>query len=121
MHALSIMQPWAWLIANGHKDVENRIWSTKFRGEFLIHAGKRFDLDGYHAVKTLIAVYKLPIVLPEKFELGGIVGQAEVHGCVTDHDSHWFFGPYGFLIRNAKPLPFIPMRGKLQFFQTEKQ
>lgn len=26
MKALSIRQPWAWLIANGHKDIENRTW-----------------------------------------------------------------------------------------------
>ena len=30
--ALSIQQPWAWFIVNGYKDVENRTWSTKFRG-----------------------------------------------------------------------------------------
>jgi hypothetical protein len=36
--ALSIRQPWAWLIANGHKDIENRSWNTNYRGAFLIHA-----------------------------------------------------------------------------------
>jgi len=41
--ALSIWQPWAWLIANGYKDIENRTWWTKFRGPFLIHASKRMD------------------------------------------------------------------------------
>ncbi len=37
---LSIRQPWAWLIVNGYKDIENRTWSTRFRGKVLIHAGK---------------------------------------------------------------------------------
>ena len=32
MKALSIQQPWAWLIAHGKKDVENRTWATAFRG-----------------------------------------------------------------------------------------
>lgn len=29
---LSIQQPWAWAIAAGHKRVENRSWSTRYRG-----------------------------------------------------------------------------------------
>ena len=31
MKAISIRQPWAWLVVNGHKDVENRTWRTKHR------------------------------------------------------------------------------------------
>lgn len=40
MKALSIRQPWAWLIVHGGKDIENRSWHTKFRGRFLVHAAK---------------------------------------------------------------------------------
>lgn len=40
MLALSIRQPWAWLIINGGKDIENRDWPTKFRSRILVHAGK---------------------------------------------------------------------------------
>lgn len=37
--ALSIRQPGAWLIVNGHKDIENRDWpTTNFRGRLLVHA-----------------------------------------------------------------------------------
>ncbi len=59
MKALSIRQPWAWLIANGYKDIENRSWRTNFRGEFLIHAGKKFDSAGWRwaAAETNIASY----------------------------------------------------------------
>ena len=41
--ALSIRQPWAWLVVHGYKDVENRSWSTGFRGRVLIHAGGILD------------------------------------------------------------------------------
>ena len=37
MKAISIRQPWAWLIVHGYQDVENRTWSTKHRGPILIH------------------------------------------------------------------------------------
>ncbi len=39
MKALSVRQPWAWLIVNGYKDVENRDWNTKLRGQIWIHTG----------------------------------------------------------------------------------
>lgn len=40
MKALTIIQPWATLIASGHKVNETRSWKTNYRGEILIHAGK---------------------------------------------------------------------------------
>jgi ASCH domain len=40
---ISILQPYAWLIVNGHKDIENRGWPTRFRGRILIHAGKKYS------------------------------------------------------------------------------
>jgi hypothetical protein len=39
LKAISIRQPWAWLIVNGYKDVENRIWAANVRGRVLIHVG----------------------------------------------------------------------------------
>lgn len=35
---LSVQNPWAYLIAYGVKDIENRGWSTPYRGKILIHA-----------------------------------------------------------------------------------
>jgi ASCH domain len=46
MKAPSIRQRWAWLIVNGHKDIENRAWPTKFRGRVLIHASKGMTRGG---------------------------------------------------------------------------
>ena len=46
LKALSIRQPWAWLIVNGFKDVENRNWRTHWRGRLLIHASKGMTLAG---------------------------------------------------------------------------
>lgn len=45
MKTLSIKNPWGYLIAYGVKDVENRTWETKFRGEFLIHVSGKDELD----------------------------------------------------------------------------
>ncbi len=40
MKALSIRQPWASLVAAGHKTVECRSWKTKYRGPLLICSSK---------------------------------------------------------------------------------
>lgn len=40
MKALTICQPYAELIARGEKLIENRAWSTPYRGLLAIHAGK---------------------------------------------------------------------------------
>jgi hypothetical protein len=40
MKALSLIQPWATLIAIGAKRIETRSWSTEYRGPIAIHASK---------------------------------------------------------------------------------
>jgi hypothetical protein len=49
MQVLSVRQPWAWAIARGHKNVENRTWDTTYRGLLTIHASLRMDPE---SVKT---------------------------------------------------------------------
>lgn len=134
--ALSIMQPWAWLIVNGYKAVENRDWKPwnkglKYRGPIAIHAGKTFDRDpladlreGRHPVTGA----DLPIAPSPTLEglyagrlNGGIVGIGEVVDCITrDDDNEWFVGPYAFVIRNAQAVDFIPVKGALGFFDWRK-
>ena len=43
VRALTLRQPWATLVAEHGKDVENRTWPTRWRGTLLIHAGQGFD------------------------------------------------------------------------------
>jgi len=53
INALTISQPYASLIADGKKWVENRTWGTHYRGLLAIHAGKgsqyltRTQLENY--------------------------------------------------------------------------
>jgi len=116
MKALSILQPWAWLIANGYKDIGNRSWQTQFRGRFLIHASKTFDAGGYAWAKRTFP--HIPMPEPCEFDLGGIVGEARLIDCVADHPSPWFEGPYGFVLADAKPLEFLRCPERLHFFDV---
>ncbi len=102
--ALSIKQPYPHHIFHDGKDVENRDWPTKGRGWIIVHAG--------------VSKSELDMDLPREASLprGGIVGMACIVDCVTTMDSPWFFGKYGFVLRDAFPLPLVPCRGMLGFF-----
>ncbi len=113
--ALSVQQPWAWLIVHGYKPVENRDWATKVRGTVGIHAGKTFDREGYQFVRATMPDIPMPNI--GEFPMGGIVGRAVLTDCVTQHDSRFFSGDFGFVFTNPEPLDLIPCRGMLGFFR----
>ncbi len=51
MKAITIKQPWAWAITRrattyAGKDIENRTWTTPYRGLLAIHAGRTWDHAG---------------------------------------------------------------------------
>lgn len=117
MIALSIRQPWAWLILNAGKDIENRDWWTGRRGRVLIHAGKGMTRDEYEDAEFFAAVCS-PVELPpfEALLRGGVVGSVEIVDCVRASPSKWFAGKYGFVLRDPVILPFRPFRGALGFF-----
>lgn len=128
LKALSINQPWAWCITLGFKGVENRDWDTRFRGWFLIHAGKRFDADGHDWIREEFPHIPLPDrALFEREMMGGIVGKARLVNSIhisqkhlmTDWDRPWFFGQYGFVLDSASPAPLVPCKGALGFFTPD--
>jgi hypothetical protein len=119
MKALSIRQPWAWLIAEGYKDIENRSWTTNFRGRIYIHAGKRFDDNALYWLreKGIGPIEELALhsrELPRE----AIIGEVDIMDRVTSSTSPWFIGPYGFVLANpVKYESFIPCKGRLGFFE----
>jgi hypothetical protein len=117
--ALSIQQPWAWLIVRGFKPVENRTWPTQYRGPLLIHAGQKFDHDGAAWVRERFPDVPLPGVT--SYERGGIVGRVRLATCVPFHASDWFVGPWGFVLADPEPLPFVACRGMLGLFSVDVQ
>jgi len=122
---LTIRQPWAWLILNAGKDVENRSWPTKFTGRFLIHAASGMTKIEYdEAVKFafFIAGHSIPIPNPNELERGGIVGSVELDYCrVVDRMlTLWATGPFCFALKEPRKLPFTPCKGSLGFWKFKK-
>jgi hypothetical protein len=123
--ALSVRQPWASLILQAGKDIENRGWSTKFRGRILIHAAKgmtqaewRDAVQFAHWGAPRLTQDSLQGFDFDELQRGGIVGSVEIVDCVTFSASPWFMGEFGFVLRDPKPLPFTPWKGRLGFFDV---
>jgi hypothetical protein len=137
IYALSIKQPWSFLIAKGFKDIENRSWSYMSRlpdgcplpPRIYIHASKKpdvyeglnewiiqrlnlFSLDAYNQIKGKS--------WSELCSFGAIIGEVTIACCVVKSNSPWFVGEYGWVLEN--PVLYdvaIPCKGKLGFFKPE--
>ena len=117
MKVIVIRQPWAWLIVNGFKDIENRSWRTRYRGPLLIQASANLPTRNKFEEHRVFA-RKRGVALPEEFETGGIVGMVRLEDCVTKSSSKWFEGPVGWVLSKPKRLPFIPLKGQLGLFDA---
>jgi len=117
-YCLSVRQPWAWAIAEGGKDIENRDWETGFRGRVGLHVSKTNDPAAYVNFQELRE--RMPDIpaAPEGLPVGAIIGSIEIVDCVTESFSPWFFGPFGFVLQGYRALPEpMPCRGQLKFFK----
>ena len=119
MKALSLSQPWLWAVLYAGKHVENRSWPPPIdmiEQRIALHAAKSWDDD---AISFFI---KLGIEHPHRKDLytaGAIVGVATIDRVVTtdktiaDDQKRWFFGEYGWLLKDVRPLKSpIPATGR---------
>jgi hypothetical protein len=128
--ALSVRAPWWWFILHGGKDIENRDWSSGFRGTIYLHASKWFNLEEvrddavdamniFRSIQTGLG-FGAEMTFRKMKGFGGcLVGKVDIVDCVSRSASPWFFGEYGFVLRN--PVAFerpIPFKGALGFFEV---
>ncbi len=112
---ISIRQPFAWLVANGVKDIENRSMRTHHRGPILIHAS--MNTDNLYPEKKVELEALGGVTMPEVYDCGGIVGIAELVDCVRRHGSVWKDpASWGWVLANARLLPFRECKGAVGFF-----
>jgi hypothetical protein len=129
LKALSLKQPFAWLIANGYLLVDDRSWGTQYRGPILIHASKGLYEAYYQHIRSNTDV---PIPDRDKLEYGGVVGIADLVLCSKpgqlpagiSREQRAHFGGvhqeyYGFLFAQARPLPLMQCAGKLGIFEID--
>ena len=120
LKALTIPQPWATLIINGIKDVENRSRRTHYQGPLLIHSAKSFGRANEEAALDTIQTHGINMVdamllcSPHWAPRGFILGTVDVVDCVDNSSSEWAaFGPWHWLLENPQPWPEpVPWRGR---------
>lgn len=82
--ALTVRQPWAWAIVHGYKDVENRTWTTSYRGRLLIHASRNDDSKGFETLRR-----RRIRLDDDTLVRGAIIGSVELVEIVDDSRSPW--------------------------------
>jgi hypothetical protein len=121
MKAISVRQPYAWLLMHSTKNLENRVWYSAHRGQLAIHAAKGMTRDEYFDAVDFVYTFnpELCRVIPKPHELvrGAIIGTMVMRGCVTSSDSPWFQGPYGFVLTNPQPCDPVPIKGALGLWE----
>lgn len=127
MKVLTIKQPFASLIVEGLKEYEFRTWKTKYRGEFLIHAGKGVDKKAMEKFKDFNLDYPL----------GCIIGKVTLTDCIKIDDEarkmlkekksivydsiikNTDWEGYGFKMENVEKIEPIKIDGKLSFWEYD--
>jgi hypothetical protein len=124
---LTVKMPWAWLIVAGWKPVENRDWSTTYRGQLQIHASQSCTFADFMAACLFMqgdpripwpAIRKAMLnanIRPGSRcpGLGQIIGQVDLVDVVTVSRSPWFTGTHGLVIANPRPLSPVYATGRL--------
>ena len=123
MRAISVRQPHAWAIIHGGKDVENRSQRAAFQfkpaiGErVLIHASKGMTAAEYAVAVAFMASIGVRCPQREGLQFGGVIGSVFVRDIVSRSDSPWFRkGATALVFTDARPKPFMPVRGQTGLF-----
>jgi hypothetical protein len=124
MKALTVIQPWATLLAIGAKRIETRSWKTNYRGPLAIHAAARFP----KSVLELCLHPEFAMALSgQSIETGRVLAIGELVDCVDTaalvarglSDREQLFGDfsagrYGWVIAGVQVLsPPAPVAGSL--------
>jgi len=139
--ALSFKQPWASLIAQNVKNIENRTWKTNFRGRIYIHASSIpsskliSNLLNEEQLKELERLFPHTRDSVDYLPHSAIIGEVDIIDCVINHPSIWAeetFIPiegegypqkpiYNWVLANPimYDKPILNVKGKLSFWNFD--
>jgi hypothetical protein len=127
--ALSLTQPWAYLVAGGFKTMETRSWGTIYRGTIAIHATKGFPTSARRFALAVLVQSATVAALPR----GCVVATADLVDVRPTTDDviraaldatpqeklygDFSAGRYAWLFANVRPVANIPARGMLGLWE----
>ena len=128
MKALSIIEPYASLIAYGLKRIETRSWATKYRGPILIHASATRIPKEYRDNPDLAFAKGL------EMHNGYIVCKANLVDCVLMTEEFlatvdetekklgfYSVGRYAWILEDVEPVEMVKAKGHLGIWNYEKE
>ncbi len=137
--ALSLTQPWAWIILNLHKRIENRPRNIgNYRGPLLLHAAKRMTPDDYwracEFVKRHFGTDAAESIPDSRYlDRGAIVGRCRVvnqcgpNGKWVDsgppeitpdaEQAPWYMFAHAYFLAGVEPTKPIACAGALGFWR----
>ena len=139
MKAITILQPFAQLIACGAKKIETRSWATNYRGPIAIHAGAEDytieDKDVEAAIEAVLFYQNHN----EQILHGCIIAVAELVDCVEITEEmiaekeqtvqgrneivfgHWAPGRFAWVLENVRKIPPVQIKGKQRLWEWKNE
>jgi hypothetical protein len=121
--ALTVRQPWAWAIAAGVKDVENRGWPTAHRGWLAVHAAAT-PADAREGARCAQLLAAAGVAAPAEAQLprSAVVAVVFLHDVLPPERrlaSAWAQpGCFHWLLRDARALKApVPCSGQVQLWE----
>lgn len=118
MRALVIRQPHANLIAEGLKAIEVRSWSTPYRGDLLIVAGKQADVALAEALEMPATPRGVSLCLVKLVDVRSLRKRDALPGCFLA-DEIGVTGLFAWCLRNVRAVEQRPVKGQLGLFSVE--
>lgn len=124
LKALTVKRPWGWLMAAGHKPIENRKWAppkAMIGQRFVIHSGQEIDRDGAELAR------KLGIeVTADAWDTGAVAlatidrvfGSSATMREEPLRTSPWYFGHLAWVLRDVIRIPAVPIGGQQSFWDV---
>jgi hypothetical protein len=124
MKALSLHQPYAQLIAEGHKTLESRTWHSNHVGDLLICATKKFEI--YPSTKKILKALEIVLCDPKELHYGCAICVVDVYSIRRFEYSDdvnvlcaWFPGGFVFELANVRKVKPVPVTGRQRFFEVD--
>lgn len=131
MKTITILQPWASLIACGAKRIETRSWSTSHRGPLAIHAGRTVPSMEFFTPRVEKALWN------EDTPFGKVIAIAELVDCVEMTNEriaawrekygddeiafgHFEPGRYAWILANVRRIEPVPAKGRQRLWEWEQ-
>lgn len=120
MKTLSIIEPYASLIAEGYKHIETRSWKTNYRGPILIHA----------SATAIPKEYRHLVPMVSQVRRGYMLCRADLVDCIEMTEDYllsvptreqalgfYSLGRFAWVLENVQPVEPVKVRGNLGLWE----